>query len=117
AGGLEAIHDFFDHMPPGAGLSFVVIQHLSSDHKSLLVELVGKHTQMKVIEAAHDMPIQPDCVYIIPNNKIMTIHQGRLALAEKSLIKAPNTAIDTFLHTLAKEKKDRAIAIILSGTG
>src|SRR5690606_4674358 len=70
-----------------------------------------------VFEAEHDMAIQDDCVYIIPNNKIMTISQGRLILADKSLIKAPNTAIDSFLHTLAKDKKDKAIAIILSGTG
>ncbi|WP_443946964.1 chemotaxis protein CheB [Pedobacter sp. AW1-32] len=117
AGGLEAIHEFFDHMPATASFSFVVIQHLSSDYKSLLVELVGKHTHMKVFEATHDMAIQQDCVYIIPNNKLMTLEKGRLKLADKSTEKAPNTAIDTFLHTLAKDKKEKAIAIILSGTG
>ncbi|MGM9476186.1 chemotaxis protein CheB [Pedobacter sp. GSP4] len=117
AGGLEAIHEFFDHMPGSASFSFVVIQHLSSDYKSLLVELVAKHTHMKVFEAAHDMAIQQDCVYIIPNNKLMTVSSGRLKLADKSLIKAPNTAIDHFLYTLARDKKEKAIAIILSGTG
>jgi two-component system CheB/CheR fusion protein len=117
AGGLEAIHQFFDHMPVNASFSFVVIQHLSSDYKSLLVELVGKHTHMKVFEAANDMAVQQDCVYIIPNNKLMTISRGRLKLSEKSAVKAPNTAIDHFLFTLAKDKKDKAIAIILSGTG
>ncbi|MET0573153.1 MAG: chemotaxis protein CheB, partial [Pedobacter agri] len=117
AGGLEAIHEFFDHMPTNASFSFVVIQHLSSDYKSLLVELVAKHTHMKVFEAANDMAIQQDCVYIIPNNKLMTVSQGRLKLAEKSQIKAPNTAIDHFLYTLAEDKKEKAIAIILSGTG
>ncbi|SMC76243.1 chemotaxis protein CheB [Pedobacter africanus] len=117
AGGLEAIHEFFDHMPQSSSFSFIVIQHLSSDYKSLLVELVAKHTNMKVLEAAHDMPIEADSVYIIPNNKLMTVKQGKLKLADKSLIKAPNTAIDTFLHTLANDKKDKAIAIILSGTG
>ncbi|EDM36206.1 chemotaxis response regulator (methyltransferase) [Pedobacter sp. BAL39] len=117
AGGLEAIHEFFDHMPQSASFSFIVIQHLSSDYKSLLVELVAKHTHMKVFEAAHDMVIQQDCVYIIPNNKLMTVSKGKLKLADKSLTKAPNTAIDTFLHTLAEDKKEKAIAIILSGTG
>lgn len=117
AGGLEAIHEFFDHMPANASFSFVVIQHLSSDYKSLLVELVGKHTHMKVFEAANNMTIQQDCVYIIPNNKLMTVSHGRLRLAEKSQVKAPNTAIDHFLYTLAKDKKEKAIAIILSGTG
>ncbi|MCX2574891.1 chemotaxis protein CheB [Pedobacter sandarakinus] len=117
AGGLEAIHEFFDHMPANTSFSFVVIQHLSSDYKSLLVELVAKHTHMKVFEAVNEMAIQQDCVYIIPNNKLMTVSHGRLKLAEKSLIKAPNTAIDHFLYTLAKDKKEKAIAIILSGTG
>ena len=117
AGGLEAIHEFFDHMPTNASFSFVVIQHLSSDYKSLLVELVAKHTHMKVFEARHNMAIQQDCVYIIPNNKLMTVNNGRLKLADKSLIKAPNTAIDHFLYTLAKDKKEKAIAVILSGTG
>ena len=117
AGGLEAIHEFFDHMPTNTSFSFIVIQHLSSDYKSLLVELVAKHTHMKVFEAANNMAIQQDCVYIIPNNKLMTLVRGRLKLVDKSSIKAPNTAIDTFLHTLAKDKKEKAIAVILSGTG
>ncbi len=117
AGGLEAIHDFFDHMPDAANLSFVVVQHLSPDYKSLLVELVSKHTHMKVYEANHNMVVAKGCVYIIPNDKIMTIAEGRIVLAEKGNIKGPNTAIDTFLYSLAHDKKQKSIAIILSGTG
>ena len=117
AGGLEAIHDFFDHMPPNSDLSFVIIQHLSSDYKSLLVELVSKHTHMQVFEAKNNMPLQRQCVYVIPNNKVMTVQNGMLQLADKSDLKAPNAAIDIFLHSLARDKKDKAIAIILSGTG
>lgn len=117
AGGLEAIHEFFDHMPANNSFSFIVIQHLSSDYKSLLVELVGKHTHMKVFEAANEMAIQRDCVYIIPNDKLMTVDNGRLKLSNKSTIKAPNTAIDHFLFTLAKDKREKAVAVILSGTG
>ncbi len=117
AGGLEAIHEFFDHMPANSGFTFIVIQHLSPDYKSLLVELVSKHTHMKVFEAANDVTLQRDCVYIIPNKKLMTIKGNKLKLADKIKDKSPNTAIDTFLFTLAKDKKDKAIAIILSGTG
>ncbi|WDF55469.1 chemotaxis protein CheB [Mucilaginibacter sp. KACC 22063] len=117
AGGLEAIHEFFDHMPNNSSFAFIVIQHLSSDYKSLLVELVSKHTHMKVFEAQQDMLIQSDCVYIIPNNKLMTFKNNRLKLADKVHDKSPNTAIDTFLLTLAREKKEKAIAVILSGTG
>lgn len=117
AGGLEAIHEFFDHMPPNSGFTFVVIQHLSPDHKSLLVELVSKHTHMKVREAGNDMLLEQNCVYIIPSKKTMTIRHRKLRLADKVKDRAPNNAIDTFLLTLANDVKEKAIAIILSGTG
>ncbi len=117
AGGLEAIHEFFDNMPSNGNLSFVIIQHLSPDYKSLLVELVGRHTNMKVVEAAHDAPVEKNSVYVIPNNKILTISKGRLQLNEKNFEKAPNTAIDFFLRSLAEDQGPKAIAVILSGTG
>ncbi|WP_228084890.1 chemotaxis protein CheB [Mucilaginibacter sp. JRF] len=117
AGGLEAIHEFFDHMPPNSGFTFVVIQHLSPDYKSLLVELVAKHTHMKVMEAGNNMILEQNCVYIIPSKKIMTIRHHKLRLADKVKDKSPNTAIDTFLTTLATDVREKAIAIILSGTG
>ncbi|MDT3401375.1 chemotaxis protein CheB [Mucilaginibacter terrae] len=117
AGGLEAIHEFFDHMPPNSGFTFVVIQHLSPDYKSLLVELVSKHTHMKVREAGNDMLLEQNCVYIIPSKKTMTIRHRKLRLADKVKDRTPNNAIDTFLLTLANDVKEKAIAIILSGTG
>jgi len=113
AGGLEAIHEFFDNMPSNGNFSFVIIQHLSPDYKSLLVELVSKHTNMKVVEAQHDILVEKDYVYVIPNNKLLTIEHHRLRLSEKNFEKAPNTAIDTFLHSLANDQGSKAIAIIL----
>ena len=117
AGGLEAIHDFFDNVPDSANLAFIVIQHLSRDHKSLLVELVAKHTHMHVQEAQHGVPVQPGYVYVIPNDKILTIKNSQLVLSEKEIEKGPNLAIDTFLNSLAGDQKEKAIAVILSGTG
>lgn len=117
AGGLEAIHDFFDNVPDSTNLGFIVIQHLSSDHKSLLVELVAKHTHMHVQEAQHKLPVQPGYVYVIPNDKILTINSGKLILSNKENEKGPNLAIDTFLYSLAQDQKAKAIAVILSGTG
>ncbi|HYE67083.1 MAG TPA: chemotaxis protein CheB, partial [Anaerovoracaceae bacterium] len=117
AGGLEAIHEFFDNMPDGANLAFVIIQHLSSDYKSLLVELVSRHTNMKVFEAEDETTVQKNCIYVIPNNKFITIENGKLQLEAKKKTQAPNNAVDTFLYSLAKSKKNRAIAVILSGTG
>ena len=117
AGGLEAINEFFDNLPDDTGLTFIVIQHLSPDYKSLLAELVGKHTNMDVFEASNDVTLQRNCVYIIPNKKLMTIRGHKLKLADKVKDKTPNTAIDTFFFSLAKDKKNKSIAIILSGTG
>src|SRR5688572_31490386 len=76
AGGLEAIHEFFDNVPENTNISFVLVQHLSPDYKSLLVELVSKHTHMNVFEAGQDMQVQKNCVYVIPNNKTMTVKDG-----------------------------------------
>ena len=117
AGGLEAIHEFFDNMPSNGNLSFIIIQHLSPDYKSLLVELVSKHTNMKVYEADHNALVKGNCVYVIPNNKLLTIKSGRLQLEDKIQEKAPNTAVDILLRSLAKDQGSKAIAIILSGTG
>src|SRR3954471_8666887 len=76
AGGLEAIHEFFDNMPSNGNFSFVIIQHLSPDYKSLLVELIAKHTYMQVKEAMHEVQVERNCVYVIPNNKLLTISNG-----------------------------------------
>ncbi|HWA35765.1 MAG TPA: chemotaxis protein CheB, partial [Cyclobacteriaceae bacterium] len=117
AGGLEAIHDLFDYMPQNTGFSFIVIQHLSPDYKSLMAELLSRHTQMQVCEAEDGMPVEPNCIYVIPSKKLMTIRKGRLLLVEKLKSKFPNNAIDVFFESLAQEYKERAIAMILSGTG
>lgn len=117
AGGLEAIQEFFDNMPSNGNLSFIIIQHLSPDYKSLLVELISKHTFMHVLEAAHNMPVEKNSVYVIPNDKLLTIKNGLLQLTEKKAEKAPNTAIDIFLKSLAEDQGSKAIAVILSGTG
>ena len=114
---MEAIHEFFDNMPANGNFSFVIIQHLSPDYKSLLVELVSKHTNMKVFEAEHNKAAEKNCIYVIPNNKLLTIENGYLQLSAKNFDKAPNTAIDTFIKSLAEDQGSKAIAIILSGTG
>lgn len=117
AGGMEAIHDLFDYLPANTGFSFVVVQHLSPDYKSLLAELLSKHTDMKVLEATDDMPVEPNSIYVIPSKKLMTIRDGKLQLDEKIKNRAPNNAIDVFFESLAKDQKKGAVGIILSGTG
>ena len=117
AGGLEAINEFFDHLPSGTQASFVIIQHLSPSHKSLMSELLAKHTQMAISEAKDGLILQPDCVYLIPNKNTMTIQRGKLRLFEKNQDKAPNMAIDIFFNSLAIDKGNKSIGIVLSGTG
>jgi two-component system, chemotaxis family, CheB/CheR fusion protein len=117
AGGLEAINAFFDNIPQDTGFSFVVIQHLSPDYKSLMAELLAKHTAMQVFEAEENMPLQPNCIYLIPTKKLLTLKQGKLQLQEKLRNNHPNTAIDVFFESLAKDKGERSVGIVLSGTG
>ena len=117
AGGLEAINEFFDNLPKETLFSFVIIQHLSPDYKSLMSELLAKHTQMKVSDAEDGMLVLPGNVYVIPSKKNMTIKNGKLRLIDKNPTSVPNTAIDIFFHSLAEEKKKEAICVILSGTG
>jgi len=117
AGGMEAIHDVFDYMPDNTGFSFVVIQHLSPDYKSLMADLLSRHTEMQVLEAQDGMPVAPNCIYVIPSKKIMTIQGGLLHLDEKLKTRLPNNAIDVFFESLAGDVGRNAIGIILSGTG
>lgn len=116
AGGLEALQQFFARMPDNSNLAFVVIQHLSPDYKSLMVEILGKYTDMKVVQAEHGMPVQPNVVFLIPPGKNMTVKDGRLLLAEQ-VHGAINHPIDVFFASLAVEKRELALAMIFSGTG
>ena len=115
AGGLEALQQFFDYMPPNSGLSFVVIQHLSPDYKSLMADILGKHTEMSVCQAEDGMGVEADTVYLIPPKKYLTLQGDRLLLSD-----APGTLnhpIDAFFTSLAEERRERSIAVVLSGTG
>ena len=117
AGGLEAIELFFSHMPPENDLGFIVIQHLSPDYKSLMVELLSKKTLMPVRRAEDGMLVLPNHVYLIPPKKNLTIFHGKLLLSEQDHSKGVNLPIDVFLRSLAEDQNEKAVAIILSGTG
>ena len=117
AGGLEAIESFFSRMPPDSGLGFIVIQHLSPDYKSLMVELLSKRTPMPVHRAEDGVPVLPNNVYLIPPKKNLTIFHGKLLLSEQDHSKGINLPIDVFLRSLAEDQNEKAVAIILSGTG
>jgi two-component system CheB/CheR fusion protein len=117
AGGLEAIGTFFASMRPDTGLTFVVVQHLSPDHKSLMPELLSKRTSMPVVSAEDGVQVRPDSVYLIPPRKNLSILQGRLVLSDPEPSSIPNLPIDVFLRSLAQDQGPLAVGIILSGTG
>ena len=117
AGGLEAFEQFFRHMPADSGMAFILVSHLDPTHKSILGDLLKRYTNMEIFQAEDGMVVEPNCVYLIPPNKDMSILHGSLQLFEpvKSLgIRHP---IDFFFRSLAEDRGEKAIGIVLSGTG
>jgi len=117
AGGLEAIEAFFSKVPTDSGLAYVIIQHLSPDYKSLMPEILLKRTSLPVHTAEDGMKVEPNNVYLIPRKMNMKIFHSKLHLTEKNNLHVLNLPIDIFFHSLAEDFEDKAIAVILSGTG
>ena len=117
AGGLEAFEKFFANMPPDSGMAFVLVQHLSSPHKSILNDLVQRLTRMKVYQVSDGIEVQPNCAYIIPPSKDMALLHGKLHLMEPGAPRGLRLPIDYFFRSLARDQHERAICIVLSGTG
>jgi len=119
AGGLAAFEAFFSGMPDGIdpGMAFVLVQHLAPDHKSILIDLVRRYTRMQVFEVEDGMAVQPNCIYIIPPGRDMGFLNGTLQLMEPSAPRGQRLPIDFFFRSLAHDQRERAICIVLSGTG
>ncbi len=117
AGGLDAFKKFFSAMPADSGIAFVLIPHLDPKHESLMVELLARYTMMPIVEATEGIAVEANHVYVIPPNKYMTISDGILRLTGPVERGGPQTSIDLFLRSLAADKHEKAIGIILSGTG
>jgi two-component system CheB/CheR fusion protein len=116
AGGLETLEAFFHKMPADSGMAFVIIQHLSPKHKSIMASLLAKHTQMTVCEIQDATQLEPNCVYLNPPNKNVAIFSQVLHLMEPVKTGAINMPIDYFFRSLSEDQKEKAIAIVLSGT-
>jgi two-component system CheB/CheR fusion protein len=119
AGGLAAFEAFFCAMPAGTDtdMAFVLVQHLAPDHKSLLTEIVKRYTRMQVFEVADGMVVKPNCAYIIPPNHDMEFLDGKLKLLSPAAPRGQRLPIDFFFRSLAAAQGERAICIVLSGTG
>ena len=117
AGGLEALELFFGNMPANNGMAFVVIQHLDPNYIGILPELLQRVTPMKVFQVIDGIKVKPNCVYVIPPNKSMALLKGVLHLfvpVESHGLRLP---IDIFFRSLAEDRQDKSIGIVLSGMG
>jgi two-component system, chemotaxis family, CheB/CheR fusion protein len=117
AGGLEALQHLFDHIAADTAMAFVVVQHLSPDFKSLMDELLGRHTELPIHLVEDGMLVEGGHVYLIPPKKEMIISHGRLLLSERDRQQELTLPIDVFFRSLAQDCGRRGIAIVLSGSG
>ena len=117
AGGLKAYREFFEALPPEPGMAFVLVQHLSPDHESALAELIQARTRLSVNQVTDHPAVTPDCVYVIPPGKHLEIDDGHLRLVELQKDRGKPTAVDHFFRSLADQAGERAVAVVLSGTG
>ncbi len=116
AGGLEAFTQLLENLPPATGLAFIVVQHLDPEHESMLPHILGRATTMPVHEAAQGMTVRPNEVYVIPPNTTMSLARGRLDLKPRELGRTPHLSIDSLFQSLARERQEGAIGVVLSGT-
>ena len=117
AGGLEALEVFFDNVPSDTRMAFIVVQHLSPDFKSMMAQLLARHTTLTIHNVEQGMRVQPGSVYLIPPKKEMIISGGKLRLTDKVDSQAPHFPIDQFFRSLAQDVGEKAIGVVLSGTG
>lgn len=117
AGGLEALQEFVKLLPKKSGCAFILAQHLSPTYKSMMVDLLSRQTSKKIVEVQHGSLVEPEILYITPPNHDVTIQNGKLYLKPPLSQIGPKPSIDIFFESLARDQKENAIAIILSGTG
>jgi two-component system, chemotaxis family, CheB/CheR fusion protein len=119
AGGLAAFDAFFSGMPSGSnpGMALVLVQHLAPDHESHLVDLIRRQTDLEVFEVTDGMKVEQNCVYVIPPGKAMVLRDGRMRLLEPTEPRGHRLPVDFFFRSLAEEHGEKAICVVLSGTG
>ena len=117
AGGIEALIRLFEAMPSDSGMAFLVVMHLDPTRESGLTHVLGQHSAMTITEAADGMAIKPDHVYVIPPDSSLTVDDGRLRLTEPAERRGARYPIDRLFESLATHRRERAICIVLSGSG
>lgn len=116
AGGLEAFTQLLKALPPDTGMAFVLVQHLDPDHESALTQILSRTTSLPVSDVANNQSVEPNHVYIIPPDTILSIADGLLKLQPRLKNRTPHRPIDVFFESLALDHAERAIGVVLSGT-
>lgn len=117
AGGLEALELFLKNVPMDSGISFVIVQHLDPTRKDLMVELLQRVTALQVFQVTERTVVQPNCIYVIPPNKDMSIFHGMLHLFKPAEPRGLRLPIDFFFRSLADDRQEHSVGVILSGMG
>jgi two-component system CheB/CheR fusion protein len=117
AGGIEAVTELMNHLTADTGMAFVLIQHLDPKHHSILTELLARKTVMPVTEVSEGLPVKSNHFYVIPPNATMSISEETLHLSPREESRGTHMSVDHFMRALAEEKGNRAIGVILSGSG
>ena len=117
AGGLEAFEEFFRQVPDDIGMAFVLVSHLDPTHESILAEILQRATKLPVVEVTDQLAVKPNCIYVIPPNRDLTIFHGVLQLTMPETPRGQRLPIDGFFRSLAEDQGENAIGVVLSGTG
>src|SRR5215204_2704119 len=117
AGGIQALRDFFAHVPAHTNMAYVVILHLSPDHDSQLAEVLQTSSLLPVTKVERRVRVEPDHVYVIPPNKTLEIKDGHIEVWNMTRHEVRRAPVDIFFRTLAQSHGPRAVSVVLSGTG
>lgn len=117
AGGLEALRPFVANLPESANMTYIVAQHMSPDHRSLMVELLARETKLKVEPAQNNLMPLANTVYVAPANTDITISAGKLRLSKPSNTIGPKPSVNRLFLSMAQDREEKCIGIVLSGTG
>ncbi len=117
AGGLEALEQFFENVPENNGMAFVIVQHLDPTRAGIMPELLQRITLMKVMQVSDGLKVKPNCLYVIPPNKSMSILNGILYLFDPVETHGLRLPIDVFFRSLADDRQEKSVGVVLSGMG
>ena len=117
AGGVQALQEFFQHVPANSGIAYVVILHLSPDHDSHLTQVLQRESQIPVTQVTEKIHIKPDNIYVVSPNQHLTMQDGYILVSANLNVEERRAPVDIFFRPLAEAHGARSVCVVLSGTG